>query len=129
MTQDNPDTMPLIPRTRWAETHPEDVFTPHVRVILSWKDIELAVEQGAVLPSMAHTLWAYWAAPGCPTRMEDSATVSDAPAVVALPQAKLPPSPRQAVRPSASGAATPSGPRFSFTNTLYYFGGMRNINR
>ena len=127
MTQDNPDTMPLTPRTRWAETHPEDVFTPGVRVILSWKDIEIAVEKGAVQPSMAHTLWAYWAAPGCSTRVEDSAPES-ALAVTPLSQAKPPLGGRMAAASApVSAAAVPSGPRFSFTNTLYYFGGLLAI--
>ena len=127
MTQDNPDTMPLTPRTRWAETHPEDVFTPAVRVILSWKDIEKAVEQGAVLPSMAHTLWAYWATPGCPTRVEDAGQVSGDVAVVPLPQPKPPALAGRAASTSPLVPAVPSGPRFSFTNTLYYFGGMLAI--
>ncbi len=123
MTQDNPDTVPLTPITRWAETHPEEVFTPGVRVILSWKDIEIAVEKGAVLPSMAHTLWAYWAAPGCSTRVEDSATES-ALAATPLYHPQPPPLARMAASASAPVAAVPSGPRFSFTHTLYYFGGL-----
>ncbi len=120
MTQDNPDTLPLAEPTRWAETQLDDVFSPAVRVVLSWKDVEEAVEQGAVMPSMAHMLWAYWAAAGSPTRM------------VAQPRAQVPaeaPAPKVAARTVAPSRATAerSGPRFSFTNTLYYFGGMLAI--
>ena len=41
----------------------DDVFLPSVRVQLSWKDVEAAVESGAVVPRQAHSLWATWAAP------------------------------------------------------------------
>lgn len=126
MPQDNPDTMPLTPPTRWAETHPEDVFTPAVLVILSWKDVEDAVEHGAVLPSMAHTLWAYWAAPGSATRVETPLPLPLPAAAAALADGvdlhsmALPAVAHPVV-------AVHAGPRFSFTNTLYYFGGLLAI--
>lgn len=110
MTQDDPDTVPLTAATRWSDTQQDDLFGPAVRVTLSWKDVEAAVEQGAVLPSMAHTLWAYWATPGSPTRVVPTFRV----------QELAPP-------PAAPVVVPPSGPRFSFTNTLYYFGGMLAI--
>lgn len=69
MTTDNPDTMPEAEDTRWLETYAEDVFLPSVRVQLGWRDVEAAVEQGAILPSEAHALWASWAMPGSPTRV------------------------------------------------------------
>lgn len=116
MSQDNPDTMPLTPVTRWSETQPDDVFSPEVRVILSWKEVEDAVVQGAVLPSMAHTLWAYWAAPGSSTRVMASAALASVAEGVPL-----------AGGHPVTPMAPPSGPRFSFTHTLYYLGGMLAI--
>jgi hypothetical protein len=132
MSTDNPDTMPLNEATRWSETHQDDVFAPAVRVTLAWKDVEEAVEQGAVLPSMAHTLWAYWATPGSPTRVVAASRELVPAEDDALPQptanwAKPVTGAGTGVGAGARGAAAPSGPRFSFTNTLYYFGGMLAI--
>ena len=93
--------------TRYAETHSEDVFVPGVRVQLSWKDIEEAVANGAIVPSEAHSLWAAWASSGSPQRLA----------------ARPPPVPMTQVDPDADPSAV-RAPRFSFTNTLYYFGGM-----
>jgi hypothetical protein len=118
MNKDNPDTMPLDGITRWSDTHQDDVFSPTVRVTLSWRDVEEAVEQGAVMPSMAHTLWAYWATPGSPTRVV--AAVREQVPFEAVPVPKPVPQ-------AAPAAPALSGPRFSFTNTLYYFGGMLAI--
>jgi hypothetical protein len=47
----------------WAATQVDDVFLPSVRVQLYWKDVESAVERGAVVPQEAHALWAGWASP------------------------------------------------------------------
>ena len=62
MQNDNPDTI-AIEETHWIHTQVDDVFLPSVRVQLGWKDVETAVEQGAVLPQQAHALWAGWASP------------------------------------------------------------------
>jgi hypothetical protein len=122
---DNPDTMPTDEPTRWEITQTEDVFLPSVRVQLGWRDVEAAVESGAIQPAEAHALWASWASPGSPLRV--AAGASSPPAVVPtaaeLAQEDLAAGwaapPAQASRP-----ALDRGPAFSFTNTLYYFGGM-----
>lgn len=62
MRDDNPDTI-AIEDTHWVHTEVDDVFLPSVRVQLGWKDVEAAVESGAVVPQQAHALWAAWAAP------------------------------------------------------------------
>ncbi len=62
MHNDSPDTI-AMEETHWQQTHVDDVFLPTVRVQLAWKDVEAAVEHGAVLPQKAHTLWAAWASP------------------------------------------------------------------
>jgi hypothetical protein len=62
MHNDSPDTI-VMEETQWQQTHVDDVFLPTVRVQLGWKDVEAAVERGAVLPQKAHMLWAGWAAP------------------------------------------------------------------
>lgn len=62
MHNDNPDTI-AMEETQWQQTHVDDVFLPTVRVQLGWKDLEAAVEHGAVVPQKAHTLWAAWASP------------------------------------------------------------------
>jgi len=127
MNIDNPDTISMEPPTRWEETHAEDVFLPSVRVQLGWRDIEAAVEAGAILPSEAHALWAHWAMPGSRTRL------GAGPAVV--PDVEFEPTVAESLwaaqeaqeAQAARGAPVASGPRFSFTNTLYYFGGMLAI--
>ena len=55
MHDDNPDTI-AIEETQWLHTQVDEVFLPSVRVQLAWKDVETAVEQGAVLPQHAHAL-------------------------------------------------------------------------
>ena len=107
MTSDYPETVPSWQATRYVETHSEDVFVPGVRVQLGWKDIEEAVERGAIVPSEAHSLWAAWAASGSPHRVAARPFV--APETQVDLDTDTPPMP---------------GPGFSFTNTLYYFGGM-----
>lgn len=69
MKNENPDTLPDTEQTRWMETHAEDVFLPSVRVQLNWRDVEFAVEQGAIVATQAHVLWANWAMPGNSTRL------------------------------------------------------------
>lgn len=61
MHNDNPDTI-AIEESNWIHTEVDDVFLPSVRVQLAWKDVEAAVERGAVVPQQAHLLWATWAA-------------------------------------------------------------------
>ena len=56
MRNDNPDTI-AIEDTHWVHTEVDDVFLPSVRVQLGWKDVEAAVESGAVVPQQAHALW------------------------------------------------------------------------
>lgn len=70
MTRDNPDTISMGDETsHWEATQVEDVFLPTVRVQLSWRDVEDAVANGAIVPAEAHSLWATWAMPGAPTRV------------------------------------------------------------
>lgn len=65
---DNPDTFVMEDHTEWEATQVDDVFLPSVRVMIGWREVEAAVERGAVVPSEAHGLWAGWAAPGSPLR-------------------------------------------------------------
>ena len=69
MSQDFPNTVLMWASTRDEGSNYEELFDPEVKVLLNWKDIEAAVEVGAVVPSEAYSLWAYWAAPGSPPRM------------------------------------------------------------
>ena len=112
MNPENPDTLPGEDAPRWEITQTEDVFLPSVRVQLSWRDVQAAVEQGAIAPTAAHALWASWATPGGPLRVKAASGVDTQPQPL---DAVAPPVP---VHP---------GPVFSFTNTLYYFGGMLAI--
>lgn len=69
MNKDNPDTIAMEEaHTEWVATQVDDVFLPSVQVLITWRDVEAAVERGAVVPSQAHGLWATWAAPGSPLR-------------------------------------------------------------
>lgn len=86
----------------------DDIFQPGVRVILGWSDIEAAVASGAIAAAEARPLWARWVADGC---------VTQPPAFASAPPVEAPP----------ARLAPLGGPRFSFTNTLYYFGGMVGI--
>ena len=112
MNKDNPDTMPGEEAPRWETTKAEDVFLPSVRVQISWRDVQTAVERGAIVPTAAHELWASWATPGSPLRVK------------AAPDIDTHPQPLEA---EAQPALVHRGPVFSFTNTLYYFGGMLAI--
>ncbi|TNF61573.1 MAG: hypothetical protein EP306_06310 [Burkholderiales bacterium] len=97
MNNDNPDTVSMQENTRWVDTVAEDVFQAGVKVQLRWSDIEAAVERGAILPQHAHALWAGWAMPGSPTRIEHAdgvhrqaspATLSDPPYLEKLRQSR-----------------------------------------
>ena len=115
MNNEHPETIPNEEPTQWEITQAEDVFLPSVRVRLGWADIEAAVERGAIVPSEAHALWASWASPGSDQRVsaEQLAPSAAQPVPTAV---NMSPMPRVA-----------AGPAFSFTNTLYYFGGMLAI--
>jgi hypothetical protein len=81
---DGPDTIALEEdEPHWAETQADDVFDPAVRVTLAWRDLETAVERGAVVPAQAHALWAGWASQSGPHRV-----VPPAPAAAAVVAAK-----------------------------------------
>lgn len=131
MNNDNPDTMPAEEPTRWEITQTEDVFLPSVRIQLGWRDVEAAVESGAIHPAGAHALWASWASPGSPLRVVAGSTSSSSTSVVPT-AAELALEDDGAASMRAMPAQTPRhaldrGPAFSFTNTLYYFGGMLAI--
>lgn len=115
MTNEHPETIPNEEPTQWEITQAEDVFLPSVRVRLSWADIEAAVERGAIVPSEAHALWASWASPGSDQRVTADEL---APRAAQLVPSGVPMAPMPRMAP---------GPAFSFTNTLYYFGGMLAI--
>lgn len=65
---DNPDTFVMEDQTEWEATQVDDVFLPSVQVLIGWREVEAAVERGAIVPAEAHGLWASWAAPGSPLR-------------------------------------------------------------
>jgi hypothetical protein len=69
MNQDFENTVMLWEHTRDHGSRGVDTFEPDVKVLLSWKDVEAAVAVGAVVPTEAYALWAYWAAPGSPARL------------------------------------------------------------
>lgn len=71
MQHDNPDTI-AIEDTQWQHTVVDDLFLPSVHVQVGWKDVESAVESGAVLPQQAHALWATWASPNSGMRVAAS---------------------------------------------------------
>jgi len=73
MQNDSPDTI-STDETQWQHTVVDDMFMPSVKVLLRWKDVESAVEKGAVVPQHAHALWATWASPDSGLRftMQDS---------------------------------------------------------
>ncbi|WP_291010513.1 hypothetical protein [Hydrogenophaga sp.] len=102
--KDGPPTIQVDDEpAQWESTHVDDVFLPAVRVSLAWRDVEAAVEQGAVVPAQAHALWAAWAAPGSPTRQsvpsgpvvtEFHSTIADLP----MPEESRAPAPSLAMR-------------------------------
>lgn len=122
MTSEFRDTVPAWEATRYEHTQIDDVFLPSVRVQLGWKDVEAAVEQGAILPSEAHTLWAHWASTTSPLRVAAATTVH-------LPLEESADAEADGGPLTFDGAPmflrrAQQAPSFSFTNTLYYFGGM-----
>ena len=93
-----PDTLPLQDEAAlWAATQMDDVFDPAVRITLGWRDVEAAVQQGAVVPAQAHALWAGWAAHGAPQRMAQPVAPARAAAAQPVAGALLlpPPAPRR----------------------------------
>jgi hypothetical protein len=79
MNQDFQNTVLLWEHTRDNGSGGEDTFEPDVKVLLSWKDVEAAVAVGAVVPTEAYALWAYWAAPGSPARLAAQAVLASKP--------------------------------------------------
>jgi hypothetical protein len=84
MNKDFPNTVMLWEHTRNDESGGADIFGPDVKVLLSWKDVEAAVHVGAVVPSEAYSLWAYWAAPGSPVRLAADAIAPSLPGPAAV---------------------------------------------
>ncbi len=117
----HPVTLPGEEKTRWAETVAEDVFLPSVRIQLAWSDFETALEQGAIVPRQAHALWASWAMPGSPNRMQPN-TLSSVAAVVssAMAKANAPENPEWGRMPSVRDKCNETA---VLTNTLYFMAG------
>lgn len=125
MTSEFRDTVPTWEATRYEHTQVDDVFLPSVRVQLGWKDIEAAVEQGAILPSEAHTLWANWASACSPLRVAAKATVhlsleddADAVSDIAPPTGHGTPMDWRNTRPVKG---------FSVTNAVFVVGGVATL--
>jgi hypothetical protein len=83
MSQGFSDTVLMWQSTREAESRFDEVFDPDVKVLLSWRDVEAAVEAGAVVPSEAYALWANWASPGSPARLAAQSVLGPQPDLVA----------------------------------------------
>jgi hypothetical protein len=75
MSKDFANTVLMWEPTRNHGSNFDDIFDPDVKVLLSWRDVEAAVEVGAVVPSEAYALWAFWAAPGSPVRLAGQAVL------------------------------------------------------
>jgi hypothetical protein len=75
MTKDFANTVLMWEPTRNQSSSFDDIFDPDVKVLLSWRDVEAAVEVGAVVPSEAYALWAYWATPSSPVRLAAQAVL------------------------------------------------------
>lgn len=86
MSKDFPNTVLMWESTRDEGSRFEKIFEPDVKVLLSWRDVEAAVEVGAVVPSEAYALWAYWAAPSSPARLAAQAVLQSKPDSVAKPE-------------------------------------------
>ncbi|MDP2163744.1 MAG: DUF2157 domain-containing protein [Hydrogenophaga sp.] len=112
MNKNDPDSRPVAGSPPGAAAQADEVFLPSVRVQLGWHDMDAAVQSGILAPTEAHALWSAWARPGSHTRWE--------PGGLSVPGAAL-------ERTASERVPVASGPRFSFTNTLYYFGGMLAI--
>jgi hypothetical protein len=96
MSQDFPNTVLMWESTRDEGSRFEEIFEPEVKVLLSWRDVEAAVEVGAVVPSEAYALWAYWAAPNSPARMAAQALAQPSPESTGQPQLGTAPAPTSA---------------------------------
>jgi hypothetical protein len=102
-----PDTIQLEDKAhRGAGTQADDMFGPAVRVVLAWRDVETAVERGAVVPAQAHALWADWADQGGPHRQAPPMLASVAAAKAGFDAAALAP---QAVAPVGSSLGVSTG--------------------
>lgn len=100
MSKDFPNTVLMWEPTRNEGSHFEEIFNPDVKVLLSWRDVEAAVEVGAVVPSEAYSLWAYWAAPSSPARLAAQAVLQLKPDSDARPKP---------IAPMVSGSAPAAG--------------------
>jgi hypothetical protein len=76
MSKDFANTVLMWEHTRDQGAQFEEIFDPDVKVLLSWPDVEAAVEAGAVVPSEAYSLWANWAAPSSPARLAAQAALA-----------------------------------------------------
>jgi hypothetical protein len=76
MSKDFANTVLMWEPTRDQGSHFDEIFDPDVKILLSWRDIEAAVEVGAVVPSEAYALWAHWAAPSSPARLAAQAALA-----------------------------------------------------
>lgn len=76
MSNKFPDTVACWQDTRIADVPSANIFDPAVRVQLHWSDIEEAVERGAIVPSQAHALWAFWASSDSPQRVADASAAA-----------------------------------------------------
>lgn len=104
------DTLQMeVEANRWAETQADDVFDPGVRVMLNWRDVENAVERGAVVPAQAHALWAGWASQSSPQRVEPTAAAASAAEPKSKPTPMHMPAPAPALPVVQQVAATPKG--------------------
>ena len=98
---DNPDTFVMDDHSEWEATQVDDVFLPSVQVQIGWREVEAAVERGAIVPAEAHGLWACWAAPGSPLRR---GTGADHPAYQPTQVEDTEPDELPPVPPQGSGA-------------------------
>ncbi|GAA6141949.1 hypothetical protein [Hydrogenophaga sp. 5NK40-0174] len=101
----NADTVAMEGDSEWQPTLAEDVFQPDIKVQVTWRDIENAVVRGAIVPAEAYSLWAQWAAPGSPNRIEEG--TGRGAAEPAAPQAPMMQAPQQQ---SATSGRTPMPP-------------------
>ena len=83
-----------------ARMEPTEHSTDAVRLAVTQADLQAAAAEGVITPTQADRLWQHWSAQGLPSSRG------------AAPR---------------SGPKLVPGPRFSFTNVLYYFGGMVSI--
>jgi len=91
-----------------VDPRPPQAFAEQVK--LQNADLQMAVRDGLISAQQAQALWLRWAGP---ERTLETRPAGIGPRVTTSEPAPLAPL-----------SAVDSGPRFSFTNTLYYFGGM-----